>query len=223
MDQQTFQNLVAGLRANDAAAFDRLVQTFGAQLSRAARMYLTDPRLRRVLDTGDISQEVLANFAHRVANGEFDLDRPENLVSLLRKMVRNRVFDHLRRDKARGHDQQVFGMLDAVPSRGRSPASVVANRDLLEKVLRMLPERERPLAMRRAEGREWKEVADELGESPEALRRRLSRALNRVLEDLGEEGRGLRRSLSQDLGRMLSDPCEEPRVPQALGAEESHA
>ena len=48
-----------------------------------ARLRLTDPRLRRQYDSLDICQSVLASFFVRAAAGQYDLDRPEQLLKLL--------------------------------------------------------------------------------------------------------------------------------------------
>ena len=53
-------------------------------------------RLRRVLDSVDVCQSVLANFFVRVAAGQFDLDQPEQLLRLLATMARNRILDHVK-------------------------------------------------------------------------------------------------------------------------------
>jgi RNA polymerase sigma-70 factor (ECF subfamily) len=53
-------------------------------------LHLTDPRLRRVLDTVDVCQSVLGGFV-RAAAGQFDLEQPEQLVKLLTTMARNRI------------------------------------------------------------------------------------------------------------------------------------
>ena len=55
----------------------------------------------------------------------------------------------------------------------------------LEEARRRLSPEELSLLERREQGREWTEIAAELGSSPEAVRKRLARAIDRVAHDLG--------------------------------------
>jgi hypothetical protein len=57
----------------------------------------------------------------------------------------------------------------------------------LQKFREKLQPDELLLADRRAEGREWNDLAAELGENGEALRKRLRRAVDRVARELGLE------------------------------------
>jgi hypothetical protein len=56
---------------------------------------------------------------------------------------------------------------------------------LVEKVRGRLAEDERRLLELRQHGREWAEIAAEVGGGPEALRKKLGRALDRVARELG--------------------------------------
>ena len=44
----------------------------------------------------DIGQSVMGSFFLRAALGEYDLDRPEDLIRLLISMTRNKVIDAMR-------------------------------------------------------------------------------------------------------------------------------
>jgi RNA polymerase sigma-70 factor (ECF subfamily) len=186
----SFADLLSRVRAGDSAAATDLVRQYEAELRRAVRVRLTDPRLRRVLDTMDVCQSVLANFFIRVVSGEFDLSRPEQLLHLLVAMARNKILDKVRRQTTRKRDQrrnEADAALEGVPDRAPDPARVVAGQDLLAEVRRLLTDDERFLADQRAEGREWPDIARELGAQPDALRKKLSRALDRVVTRLGLE------------------------------------
>jgi RNA polymerase sigma-70 factor (ECF subfamily) len=56
---------------------------------------------------------------------------------------------------------------------------------LVQETRRRLAPDERHLLELREQGREWAEIAEELGGSPEALRKKLARAVDRVARDLG--------------------------------------
>lgn len=191
-EDTSFADLLGRVRGGDSRAAADLIRQFEPELRRAVRVRLTDPRLRRLLDTVDICQSVMANFFVRAAVGEFDLNRPEQLLHLLVAMARNKILDKARRQTTRKRDQRRNEAdpaiaLDAVAARTPGPASIAEGRDLLAEVRRLLDDDERYLADQRALGREWPEIAAELGAQPDALRKKLSRALDRVSDRLGLE------------------------------------
>jgi RNA polymerase sigma factor (sigma-70 family) len=184
-----FPELFARVRRGDAQAAEALVREYEPEIRRAIRFRLTDPKLRRVVDTVDICQSVLGNFFARAALGQFDVDRPEQLVALLVTMARNRVTNWHHHQRVRQADKQqplaAGEEPGAMPSSGApTPSRVVAGRELLQEFRKRLSSQELVLADARAAGREWKEIAGELNESPEALRKRLSRACDRVAREL---------------------------------------
>jgi RNA polymerase sigma-70 factor (ECF subfamily) len=190
-ENELFRHLIRRVRAGDAEAATQLVRRYEREIRRAVRVRLANPALGRVLDSTDLCQSVLGRFFVRVASGQFELDRPEQLLKLLVTMARNRLRDHARRLRARKGDRHLEGgdeVLKGVPAGEASPSRVLAGRELLARVLARLPPPERYLAEQRAQGREWAGLAAEVGGSPEALRKRLGRALDRVLRELGPEG-----------------------------------
>jgi RNA polymerase sigma-70 factor (ECF subfamily) len=187
---QSYSALIGRLRGGDEAAAAELVRQYEPEVRRAIRLRLNDPRLRRVLDSTDICQSVLANFFARVAGGQFDLDQPEQLVKLLVTMAHNKVLDQARHQQAQRRDSRRTGAdggaaLDAVAAAGDTPSQIVAGRELLQALYAHLTDDERYLAEQRAAGREWAELASELGGSAEALRKKLSRAVGRAARHLG--------------------------------------
>src|ERR1043165_4569881 len=184
-----FRNLLERVRQGDDDSATELVRQFEPELRRVIRVRLTDPRLRRVFDSGDVCQSVLANFFVRVALGEFELNRPEQLFDLLMVMARNKLRDQARRHQAQRRDQRrieaVDPILDALPGANDDPGRIVAARDLLSEVRRQLSDEERVLAEHRAQGLQWPEIAERLGGRPDALRKKLTRALDRIADRLG--------------------------------------
>lgn len=189
-EEREFGELLRQVRAGDANAAAELVRHYEPEIRRVIRVRLTDPRLRRVVDSMDVCQSVLANFFVRASHGEFDLQQPADLVALLVAMVRNKVIDQTRRLQAEKRDQRRLdwggdSVLDRVAGSSASPASMVADRELLAEVRRRLADDERYLAEQRAAGREWQDLAGELGVAADALRKKLTRALDRVSMELG--------------------------------------
>ena len=188
---QTFVDLIGRVRAGDAQAAAELVRRYEPAIRLAVRARLTDPALRRLLDSLDVCQSVLASFFVRAAAGQYELDRPGQLLQLLGAMARNKLLQQAekhraaRRDCRRLHRGAPDGAHFLDP--GPGPSEVVANRELWEEFRKRLTAEERRLADRRAAGLPWAAIAAEVGGRPDALRMQLSRALDRVTRELGLE------------------------------------
>jgi RNA polymerase sigma factor (sigma-70 family) len=190
-----FQDLIRRVRARDEAAAAELVGRYESAIRRVVRIHLRDARLRRVLDSTDVCQSVLASFFVRTALGQYDLDSPEKLLQLLAAIARNKLTNqvhrlHAGRRDVRREDDAGGEAADRLPHRGTDPGEQASARELLEKVRGRLGPEERHLAEQRSLGRGWKEIAAELGASDEALRKQFSRALDRVMSELGIDEAG---------------------------------
>jgi RNA polymerase sigma-70 factor (ECF subfamily) len=189
-ETQGFAELIQRVRAGDADAAAEVVRRYEPEIRRAVRLRLTEPSLRRVLDSMDICQSVFANFFVRAAAGQFDLEQPDQLLRLLVVMARNKLRDQVSYHHAARRDQRRVEAdpaveLDKARSAAPSPSSVLSARELLDALRAALTPAERELAEQRALGRDWKSIAAELGERPDTLRKRLSAALNRASRQLG--------------------------------------
>ncbi len=188
-EESSFAQLLLQVRSGDQQAAAELLQVYEPYIRRTVRMRLTDSYLRRQFDSMDFCQSVMGDFFVRFALGQFDLQSPGQLISLLAKMARNKVIDHARRQKAARRDVRRLesGGMDegAIAGADPTPSRVASGKELLDLVRARLTERDRYVAGERAAGRSWQELADELGENADALRMRLSRALNRVGAEVG--------------------------------------
>jgi RNA polymerase sigma-70 factor (ECF subfamily) len=189
-DEDAFQKLLRRVRARDEEAAAEMVRLYEPELKRIVRVRLQGPQLRRLLDTSDVCQSVLANFFVRAAAGQFDLDSPQHLLKLLVTMACNRVNDLARKQQARRRiDRRTHAWdradLERLGDTRGNPAQLAAVRELHSAVLGKLCGQDRYLAEQRALGREWAEIAAELNDTPEALRKRLGRALDRAARELG--------------------------------------
>jgi RNA polymerase sigma-70 factor (ECF subfamily) len=191
-NDESFRDLMTRVRAGDEQAATELVRQYEPEIRREIRLRLTDPALRRVVDSVDICQSVLGNFFARAALGQFDLNEPRQLLGLLVTMARNRLTDWARRQHAARRDRGREVSLDENVKHGQepwaaepSPSQLVAGKELLEQVRGRMTEAERHIAERRAAGLDWAQIAAEMGETPDALRKRLTRAFDRVAEELG--------------------------------------
>lgn len=188
MPDDTFHDFLERVRQGDEAAAAELVRRYEAAVRLEVRMNLRDRRLGRVLDSMDVCQSVLASFFIRAALGQYDLERPTDLIRLLVTMARNKLAAHARKQGAKKRDlrRTVEANDDVVVADPTpSPSAVVAGRDLLNRFRESLTDDERQLADRRAEGRTWDEIAAELGGNPKTLCKQLARAADRVARHLG--------------------------------------
>jgi RNA polymerase sigma-70 factor (ECF subfamily) len=193
-EDSTFTEFLRRVRAGDEQAATELVRRYESAVRVEVRMRLADSRLRRVFDSMDLCQSVLASFFVRAAAGQYELERPEQLVRLLVTIARNKVAYQARRQQAGRRDQRRDVGLDT-PGRepagaDPSPSRIVSGRELLAELRRRLTPAERRVADLRAEGRSWGEIAAALGGTAQARRRQLARALDRVAASVDLEGRG---------------------------------
>lgn len=183
-----FQELIRRVRDRDQEAAQELTRRYETAIRRVARIHLRDPRMRRVLDSMDVCQSVLASFFVRTALGQYELETPEQLIGLLTTITRNKLTNQVQRMRAQRRDirRNLDSEEDAVfMDRASDPSEQASAREILEKVCNRLDAEERFLAEQRSLGRTWPDLAKELGGTDEALRKKLTRALDRVMAELG--------------------------------------
>lgn len=190
-ERDTFADFLRRIRAGDAQAAAELVRQYESTVRLEVRMRLRSQRLRRVVDSMDICQSVLASFFLRAAAGQFDLGEPKQLVKLLVGIARNKVAFQARKEQAQCRDNRRMAAVDlhdlAVAAADPSPSAVVAGAELLQAFRDKLAPEERQLADLRAQGYGWAEIAAEVGGTAEARRMQFTRALDRVARQLGLE------------------------------------
>jgi len=187
-ENEPFSDLMLRVRRGEASAAEELVRRYETQLRVIVKVRMRDPRLRRVLETMDMCQSVLANFFFRASAGQFDLDSPDQLVKLLGQMVRNKVTDHARRATS---DRRDVGRLDGADAgdhalaAGHTPSQIVAAEELASRFQRELTEQERQIMRLRQQGRSWDEIAAQFGSTAEAHRKAFSRAIDQAAQRAG--------------------------------------
>ena len=188
-DRPDFQNMMQRIRSGDAEAAAECVRLYEQEIRRAARVRLSDPRLRRIIDSMDICQSVFGRFFLHAASGSLEMESPEQLLMMLVTMTRNRVADAAREQTSlkRDHNRNVdlgSGILN-LPSAKPGPGSQVAAAELLAKVREQMSPEERIISDRRHAGDSWQQLADQLKSTPDALRKQMERAIERIRESLG--------------------------------------
>lgn len=184
-----FQELIRRVRNRDEDAARELTSRYETAIRRVVRIHLRDARVRRVMDSMDVCQSVLASFFVRTVLGQYELDTPAQLINLLTTITRNKLANQVNRLRAQRRDIRRNTTIDgegvSVADRASDPSDQASAREILEKVRERLDPRERYLAEQRSLGRTWQELADELGGTDLALRKKLTRALDRVMAELG--------------------------------------
>jgi RNA polymerase sigma-70 factor (ECF subfamily) len=190
-DSDSYAEFIRRVRQGDERAAEDLVRRYEAEirLEIRTRLRLRDPRLRRVFDSMDICQSVLASFFIQASVGEFELDEPGQLIRLLVGMARNKLAAHVRHHQRQRRDVRRTGASDVVEDGAaattETPSELVSGHELIQQFRSRLSDEERQLAELRSRGLDWPSVAKELGGTPEGRRKQLARAIVRVQNELG--------------------------------------
>ncbi len=189
------QDLIRRIQDGEQAASEEFYRIYKPQLRRIiqARMRASGVPLRRLSDTSDLCQIVLASFLVGSAIGRYQLDDSGALRRLLTRIASRRVIDLARKPEFRIPTAAVGGAgADGIEpvAPGLSPESQVALHELIQKADRLLTETERPVAELRKEGLTWEEIGHRLGKSADAVRMALDRAVRRIMLALGMEDSG---------------------------------
>jgi RNA polymerase sigma-70 factor (ECF subfamily) len=188
LEEADFGELIRRVRAGDQQAATELVRRYEPAIRLAVRVRLTDVRMRRVMDSMDICQSVLGNFFVRAAAGQFELEKPEQLLALLTTMARNKLTNQAERHRAARRDVRRQTTGDAgefePAARTPSPSVQVSEAELLAELRRRLTPEEQELAELRSQGLTWEAIAARRGDTPDALRVKYSRAVDRIVADM---------------------------------------
>jgi RNA polymerase sigma-70 factor (ECF subfamily) len=186
-DTDDYADFIRRIRSGDARAAEELVRRFEREIRLEVRtcLRLRDARLRRVFDSMDVCQSVLASFFVRASVGEFDLDEPSQLIRLLVGMARNKLADQVKHHQRRRRDIRRVGLSDPAEAQTgvteETPSELIAGQELLQMVRERLSEDERRIAELRSQGHDWAAVAREIGGTAEGRRKQLARAIGRVV------------------------------------------
>jgi RNA polymerase sigma-70 factor (ECF subfamily) len=188
-DDNVFADLIRRLRAGDPRAAEELVCNYEPVIRLEVHCRLRDPRLRRAFDSMDVCQSVLASFFVRAAAGEYDLEQPAQLRKLLAGIARKKLLSQVRKQRAQCRDvrrlEPIAGDDQGAVAADHSPSRQCEAKDLLFSFQQRLTPEERELAELRALGREWSDIAAQVGGTPGGRRKQLTRAIDRVTRELG--------------------------------------
>jgi DNA-directed RNA polymerase specialized sigma24 family protein len=185
-----FQIILERIRAGDSLAAEEFVQTYGQYVRQVVRARLRVIRMRRLADSSDFCQAVMASFLVRMRVGQYDLTSTTDLKRLLGRIAVNKVVDVARRPEFQHGMVAVSapGLHGVEPvDRGPGPVTEVVWKDMIDAVRARLSHEERLISDLRTKGLSWNDVAQHVGEKPDAVRNRLNRAMKRIGHELGLE------------------------------------
>ena len=189
LEHPEFTQFVNQIRLGDSQAAEELIRRYESAIRIAVRTKMTDPSLKRELESMDICQSVFASFFLRAAAGQYDLTNQKNLVGLLVRMAQNKLAMQVRKQHQQCRDtrKNLEFEAGAIDHAGReaTPSRILAGQELWSKVQAQLSQEERDIVSRRASGEGWEEIAVAMGGSPDGRRKQIKRALDRVSEELG--------------------------------------
>ena len=190
LSSDAFQDLMNRVKAGDADAATELVRHYEPEIRLEVRVRLRvqDGRVRRLLDSMDITQSVLASFFTGVAVGRFMPRHPKQLLGLLITMARNKLLTQVRDQRRQRRDIRRMQPIEAagpdLAAGGETPSQFVAADELLTEFRRRFSDEERQLAERRGLGQAWTEIAEALGGTADGRRKQLERAFARISREL---------------------------------------
>jgi RNA polymerase sigma-70 factor (ECF subfamily) len=185
--------LLAGVKADDSAAWDRLVTLYAPLVFHWCRQWRLPEE-----DASDIFQEVFQSVAAHI--GAFRKDqRRDTFRGWLRTITRNKVYDHFRRQgdepRAAGGSTAQFRLSQVA----QPPLREEECREVEESLERSLFQRGLELIRGEFAQRTWqafwrtavdgltpKDVGEELSMTSGAVRVAKSRVLQRLREELGD-------------------------------------
>lgn len=189
LEHPEFTQFVNQIRLGNGQAAEELIRRYESAIRVAVRTKMTDPSLKRELESMDICQSVFASFFLRAAAGQYDLSNQKNLVGLLVRMAQNKLAMQVRKQYQQCRDTRKNREFEAgaIDHAGReaTPSRIVAGQELWGKVQAQLSREEREIVSRRASGEGWEEIATGMGGSADGRRKQIKRALDRVSEQLG--------------------------------------
>jgi DNA-directed RNA polymerase specialized sigma24 family protein len=188
------QELLGRIRTGDEAAAAEFRSAYEPHVRRVvrARMRATGLPLRRLNDSSDLCQVILASFLVGSAVGRYEIHDADALRRLLAKIATRRVIDLARRPEFRQRTVPIGrlgaeGFIEPVAP-GSGPACQLAHRELTEKADRLLTDDEKSILELRKEGLSWEQVGQMLGKGSDAARKVAARAGRRIMLALGLEG-----------------------------------
>jgi RNA polymerase sigma-70 factor, ECF subfamily len=172
--------LLARLRQGDQPAATALFKRFAFRLLALAHDQLSSS-LRRKVDAEDVVQSVFRSFFTRQRDGRFQVDDWDDLWALLatitvRKCINVRIAFHRQGRSLQREVDVTLSNGDSAPgwealAREPTPTEAAMLTELVEGLLQGLPERERRIVALTLEGKDAKQISQDIGRAERTVRR----------------------------------------------------
>jgi RNA polymerase sigma factor (sigma-70 family) len=177
-----FDALMAGLRAGQPAAYQRLYDDYGRHVLRVVRRKLHH-RLRAQYDSTDLLQSVMTSFLAVPADRRFA--SPDDLIRFLASITANKVTDkfrhHLQTDKRDLNREFATGSApDTATAADPTPSQAAIADECWERLTVAQPPAMRQVLLLLRAGYTMKEAADRTGLHPKAIQRALNKLMKRT-------------------------------------------
>lgn len=190
-DTERLAAWIQGIKLGNQTAAAEFVNQYEPELRRFIRYRITDPRLRRLFDSVDVCQSVLARFFHHVRTERISVEHPLQLLKLLTTMARNSLLDHARKAKVRHRISEHDGDPEQLPylkDPGIAPVDQAERADLVSLIRSRLRPDEQLTLDKWMLGHGWEALSIEFACEPDAIRKKLTRAIDRATKELGLSG-----------------------------------
>lgn len=195
--ENSFDELIARLRAGDESAAQQLFDRFIDRLIQLARSRM-DRALRQKVDAEDVVQSVFKSFFRRQAEAPFALGNWDDLWSLLVVITLRKCVGKIRRFHGKGRDvrKEAAGpflgddaaVVHEAVAREPTPAEAAMLTETVEHMMRGLGEHERQVFEMRLQGYMVAEISARTGRSEytvEGMLKRIRKMLKKLLEGNG--------------------------------------
>src|SRR5215471_2251782 len=173
-------NLALRIRTGDQSAFRELVERHQSRIFRVLYGILNHRA-----DAEDVAQDVFAKVYFSIHR----FDHRSSLFTWIYRIAVNEAYSHLRKRRARrlcegessgnAGDADLYSLIDGRPTADRA----VAQRDLVNKLLALIPEDDRLLLLwKEVEGCSVTELAEMTGMNESTIKVRLFRARRKLVE-----------------------------------------
>jgi len=194
--RNSFERLINELSAGSETAAEQIVAKYGPSILRTIRRMLRK-ELRHQYDSADFAQDVWKSFFDSQITAK--IRTPEQLVSLLVAMARNKVIDIGRREAAAKHSPKRDNELrntprddtkeiksEPAPAKESTPSQYAIANETLRNLRDRQPEKLKQIVALRLDGMTHREIADQLAVSDKTIQRNLDR-LKQGIEDAAKQ------------------------------------
>jgi RNA polymerase sigma-70 factor (ECF subfamily) len=184
----SFNDVMARLRAGDEAAVREIFQRFVGKLIHLARGQF-DAALRRKVDPEDVVQSAYKSFFLRYGAGKLEVENWGNLWGLLTMITLRKCLDQVEYHQAGCRDVKREAAAQADPAaapwwqavaREPTPQEAAILVETVEQLLRGLDEKERPILELSLQGYTGQEISEQLGYADRSVRRFRERVRKRL-------------------------------------------